>query len=87
MCTAKIADDWFGIEKAKPVVAPAPQAPISIAPPAAAPTKTSQEIQDEADQERIKKSSSKNSTAGTTRLTGALGDSDYSSVRRVTLGG
>lgn len=84
MCTSDIMDDWFGIEKPKPVQ---PVATKSIAPPPVeTPTKSSDEVQRSTEEERRKRAASTQSLAAKTSLTGGLGDADFSSLRRVTLG-
>lgn len=63
------------------------QKPIDIAPPpAAAPTKESDAVQTATEEERRKRAASQQGLDALTQLTGGLGDADFSSVKRVTLG-
>jgi hypothetical protein len=83
MCTEWVTDDVLGFDPPK---APAPVPTVAIGPPpAAAPTKSSDEIQAETEEERRRRAASTQSISAS-KLTGGLGDADFSSVSRVTLG-
>lgn len=50
------------------------------------PSKTSEETQAATEEERRKRANSTQGLSALTRLTGGLGDADFTSVNRVTLG-
>lgn len=81
MCTDWIMDDVLGFDPPKPT-------PTASLDPfdGKAPSKSSAQIQEEEEKERARRAASTTGLAALSKITGGLGDADFSSVKRVTLG-